>query len=248
MGQEKTGQDPETKDPKKEEGGSESGTDEIKKLLEENEDLAKLIESKVDQRVTSAVKKRDREWEQKLEQERENAKKKAEEDKLLEEGKLQELLEKRSREAEEARSQLAKYEHMTKVDSLLDKHDVNDKDIRRTLRKMGESMDLKELDEEIVNYTTRFNEAVKKQAEQLVATNPPPKKTVDSLKTVKDVKARITQLQKEGKWDEAMQLQFSLSDTQSKAIGSVEAEQVGPNYNPFGGSVTEPIKPSIPSE
>lgn len=207
----------------------------IEALLKEHPDLQKYLQSEADRRVTQAIQKKEREFQQKLLEEKRRAQKEAEEAKMLEDGKLQELLERKSREAEEAKQALAKYEHMLKVDALLDKHEVEDKDMRRLLRKLGEGMDLKDLDAEVTSFNEKFSEAVTRAVDKRLAVTSPPKKTPDAPKTPLDRMERIKQLQAEGKMKEAKDLLFQISDERARLVGSA-AYPSGfvPNFKPVG--------------
>lgn len=199
-------------------------TDEAEKiaaLLKEHPDLQKHLQSEADRRVTQAIQKKEREFSEKLADEKRRAQKEAEEAKLLEDGKLQELLERKSREADEARHALEKYEHMQKVDALLDKHELEDKDMRRILRKLGEGMDLKDLDAEVVSFNEKFSEAVTRAVDKRLATNPPPKPTQGAPKTPVEFNERIRQLYAEGKHKEALALKFQASDNLAKRVGAI---------------------------
>jgi hypothetical protein len=103
----------------------------------------------------------------------EQARKEAEEAKLLEDEKFQELAEIKQREAEDAKAKLARYEHERNVNALLTKKEVTEPAFRDMF--LGMNGELAELDGKIDNFNAVFDAAVEKKVSDRLGTDPPPK-------------------------------------------------------------------------
>lgn len=231
--EQKTGQ---REDAPKTEGNADT-EEAVAALLEEHPELKRHMEAEADRRATKAVKTKEREYQLKMEEAKKRATKDAEEARLLEEGKKDELLALKSAEAREAQEKLEQYEHALKVDRLLDKHEVNDPFIRDLFRKVGATAELKDLDEDVKAFGEKFAEAVGREAERRISTDPPAKNSnnrkADAPASFREYQAEIQRLQTEGKYREAKLLQFQLSDRQARLAGSGSGD--APSYNPFAG-------------
>jgi len=166
--------------------------------------IAKLsdpdVQSEIDRRVTAAVKKRDAENAIKAQEAAEKARKEAEEQKLLEDGKLQELVEIRSKEAEEAKSKLEKYERDLKIDALLDKQEILDPNMRAIFKATG--MDLTELNPMVEGFKEQFDTAVQAEVNKRLKTDPPPKG--QTTKDAGDLDSRIKAAMANGDFQTSM--------------------------------------------
>ena len=134
------------------------------------------IQAEIDRRVTSAVQTTRDKVKQEVETAVENARaevqREAEEKKLLEEGKTEELLELEKERRIKAEEKLAKVEHREKVDALLDKREVTDITLRKFLHKFNG--DLAEVNETIDGLNEFLEQEVSKQVSEKLKTPLPP--------------------------------------------------------------------------
>lgn len=154
-------------------------------------------QSEVDQRVTAAVKKRDADNAVKSQKAAEKAQKDAAEAKLLEDGKLEDLVNIKTKEADEATAQLAKYERDENVDKLLNKHEILEPEFRDLFKATG--LDLESLNPLIEGFVEKWNAAVKAEVDKRLSTDPPPKNT-NTPPSPGDLDAQIAKAQAEKDW------------------------------------------------
>lgn len=151
------------------EGGATGGAN----SLEDDPIVQEMIQREADRRISMLQKKWAREREDLAKQAEEKARREAQEAKLLEDGKLQELADLRAKEAQEAKQKLAEYEHRDKVNMLLDKKNITDPAFRSVFLSMA--CDLSELDERVDAFMTQISAAVDKSVNERLHVDQPAK-------------------------------------------------------------------------
>jgi hypothetical protein len=137
--------------------GEELPDAEIEKLLA-NPKIVKAMNAAADKRVNDAYKKWKKDEEIALTAEREKVQKDAKDNKLLEDGKLKELVEEREKEIGDLKGKIESFERRGKVDALLDKKGITDPDLRAQFHRM--SGDLTELSEAIDLFQKKMKEVI----------------------------------------------------------------------------------------
>lgn len=161
-----------TDDKSGKEGGDQTASDDLFTAAAKAE-IDKRVRSETDRRVTAAVRKVEEKAERRVEEALRRAQQEAEEAKLLEDGKVQELFEREKARTAELEARIAEREFGDKVDQLLDKREIVDPELRRLFHSVqGELTDVDALItgvEEIVD-----REVEKRVADRLKTPPPPP--------------------------------------------------------------------------
>lgn len=119
-----------------------------------------------------------------------------EEKQLLKDKNFEELAERRTQEAADAVAALEKYQHIAKVDELLDKREITDPELRAMFRKIpGE---LTDLDVDITAHRKAFDAAVDAAVSKRLDVSTPPKAQKETEpKQIKDMTPEEWQAEKE---------------------------------------------------
>lgn len=120
----------------------------------------KGVQGEIDRRVTSALKKARADADARVRETKDKAARDAAEAKLLEDGKLTELLELEKQKRAEAERLLDRHVHTDKVNQLLDKKGVTDPDMRALFHSL--SIDLTELDAKIDVFQSKLGTLVER--------------------------------------------------------------------------------------
>jgi len=171
----------------------------------------KRVQGEIDRRIASMQKTLEQKYKESAAAAAQKAKHEAEEARLLEKEDLKGLLELKAKEADDAKAQLAQYEHDQKVNQLLDKKGVTDPDIRSLFLRFNG--DLTDLDPVIDKFNAQVGALVEKTVNERLKTPPPPPKN-DPAKPAADtsLEAQIAAAEKAGDYKESFRLKQMLSN------------------------------------
>ena len=140
-------------------------------------EIAKAFQSELDRRINQAQSKWERASRDRELAATEKARHEAAEQKLLDDGKLEEYAKGKEREADQAKKKLKEYEHRDKGNVLLDNKAISDPKLRSIFLAMNG--DLENIAESIDGFLETYADTVEKQAASTVnerlGTEPPPK-------------------------------------------------------------------------
>lgn len=185
-----------------------SGTDDAKSdksskdvldLFENNP----LVKAEMDRRARKLQTSLEAEFELKQHQATEKAKREAQEAKLLDDKKFEELAILKAKEADEWKEKFSERERGDKVDLLLDKEEIVAPKMRKLFK--ATKLDLVDLDPLVQSFKEDFNAAVKAEVDKRLSTDPPPKNT-NTPPSPGDLDAQIEAAAKKGDMQEFTRL------------------------------------------
>lgn len=135
----------------------------------------KAVQAEIDRRVTDAIKKTEARKQKDVEKALEDARVKAEEAKLLEDGKTQELYELEKQKREELEAKVQERERLDKVSELLDHREVFNPVMRDIFQ--GYNGSLTDLSDRIDAVDAVMQEEVEKRVTERLGSTPPPKRS-----------------------------------------------------------------------
>jgi len=199
------------------------------------------VKSEIDRRVAAAVLKRDADNALKAEEAAKKARKEAAEAKLLEDGKLEELANMKTKEAEEYKEKLAKYERDIKVDALLDKKEILNPEMRALFKMSGNDIDLTKLNDVIDGFNKVFDDMVSKKVDERLLTGTPSTKQGTTLRDSQDLDVRIHEAESKGDWALSHKLK-------NEKLADMHKAKLGTRVSiPESTGGTNPVKIEIPT-
>lgn len=185
----------------------------------------KDVQSEIDRRVTQALKTLEARMKAERDEAIEKTQREAEEKKLLEDGKLAELLTARSAEVEHLKTRIGDFERHDHLAKLLDKHGITDPSQRAVFGNL--TGDIAQLDAVIGAFVeTRKAEIDRLVAERLKSPAPPQGQQQAPL----NLQAQLAEAKSKGDWPTVTRLNNAILDAQTKrmasGIGAVNAASV----------------------
>lgn len=174
--------------------GADAGTEETdkgeKEVVKTAEDILKdkRVQSEIDRRVTMALKKANEDFERKQLEAIKEAERRAEEQKLLEDGKTKELYEAEKRRREELENRIKAQERTENLNKLLDKKQVLNPKLRSVFHSV--SGDLATVDGLIDDANSVMEEIIEQRLNERLKTDPPPKSEGDLPLDKRSIKKR----------------------------------------------------------